>query len=174
MLHSRDRLAPILLAPALLAAALSGCAGARNGGDVAAAVVVVIPPPLPENPASKADADANAKADRDRMSSPDSLLGRWREEFDGRSGCADEAVITRSGPGLSVHMENCNDKKAYVTKKVTYDGTELRVELVAPESSFPIRYTLKRTQRGVLEGHAAVGDDEEPSRHKVKWLKDGK
>jgi hypothetical protein len=68
-------------------------------------------------------------------------------------------------------MEDCNSKRQYGVKSIKFDGSALHIEMMAPESTYPIRYNLRRTQRGVLEGEALVGEDE-ASRYKVRWVRE--
>lgn len=140
------------------------CAGARG----VPVVVVVIPPPASASATPDAPPADGKAAEND---SADSLIGKWREEFSGRAGCSDEIVVMRQGGGLTVKSADCNTKKPYVTQAVMLDGNELRVELLSPDSTMPLRYTLKRVNKGLLEGEVLVGDTDEPSRYQVKWVK---
>ena len=96
------------------------------------------------------------------------VAGRWREEFDGRSGCADMATMSYVGSELHVDTENCEDGVAYEIDEVTFDGKELRFRLRVPKIEWVLDYHLTRSGDDTFLGTAEPpGGDP----HTVRWVR---
>jgi hypothetical protein len=158
------------LSAALLGAALLVAAGCSAPAGLAEPVTIQIPQALPATAGTAADEPAAPPRREDMYRR---LVGEWTEQFTGRDGCSDSALIAEKNGALVITSQDCNNGTPYVVDPPKYDGSTLEVTLHVPETANVVRYRFHWLPDGNLGGEVAVsgGGGGSTQTYKVRWVR---